>query len=538
MTSGWRWLVALALAAVPALWFWQAHDAGTPVEVATRDGVLAGREDAAVRRFLGIPYAAPPLGVLRWQPPQALRTRWSSVRDASRFAAPCVQGARPSLSRGGSEDCLYLNVWAPAKAGPHPVMVWVHGGGLMIGAASEAPYDGASLARTQDVIVVSMNYRLSWLGFFSLDGLQADAEPVSGNQGFLDQVAALRWVRDNIAAFGGDAGNVTVFGESGGAVSACLLLASPLTDGLLHKAILQSGVCGIQPVRTREQARQQTQDFLQKVGCADAADPLRCARALSPQQVEARGFAPGNILTADSRSFSFYPLAVNDGVFVDGVPQQQLQADAKRAIPVLLGTTADEGSLFTGQIDFPQTAAAYRDDLEQRFAGAGDALAAQYPFAAYQPIGRAYAAMFADAMEVCPTRRIAEQRAAMAPVYLYQFAQTPSAPLLGLMQLRHGFDAAPLGVYHGAEIPYVFGSNSVAGHVWRSEQRRTRAQVMRYWANFARRGDPNSEGLVPWPRYTTDDALYLRITAQPGVGHDLGADRCALWDRHPQFSFW
>ena len=301
---------------------------------------------------------------------------------------------------------------------------------------------------------------------------------------------------------------------------------------------MQSGVCGIQPVLNREQALQQAQLFLHTIGCAQASEPLACARALSPQQIEVRGIEPGNILTADSRSFSYYPLAVDDGAFVSGVPQQQLQTDAKRAIPVLLGTTADEGSLFTGQIAFPRDAAAYERDLEQRFPGAGKALAMQYPFAPQQPIGSAYARMFADAMEVCPTRRIAEQRANDAPVYLYQFAQSPSAPLLWLMQLRHGYDAVPLGVHHGAEIPYVFGSNTVVGHVWTREQRQTRKQLMRCWANFARTGSPNAPGLPPWPVYTRDERAYLRIDSTPEVSRDLGGQTCAVWDAHPQFSFW
>ena len=257
-------------------------------------------------------------------------------------------------------------------------------------------------------------------------------------------------------------------------------------------------------------------------------------RALSPKDIEARGLEPSNILTADSRTFSFYPLAADDDVFISGTPQQQLQSEAKRGIPILLGTTADEGSLFTGQIAFPKDAAAYEADLEKRFSGAGEALAALYPFAQYQPIGRAYARMFADAMEVCPTRRLAELRASEGRVYLYQFAQPPSAPVLSLMQLRHGLDAAPLGVYHGADIAYVFATNTVAGHVWTREQKQTREHVMAYWASFARSGVPAAQGQSAWPAYTRDQRQYLRIGAAQQAERDLGADTCDVWDQHPK----
>lgn len=535
-----RWplvmLVLLGGALLIAVW---PHDAGRPVEVATRDGVVVGRESDQVRRFLGLPYAQPPVGALRWQAPQPLRAPWQEPRDAAQFASACVQGAKPSLARGSSEDCLYLNVWAPVKAGPHPVMVWIHGGGLMIGSANEPPYDGAALAASQDVIVVTLNYRLSYLGYLSLEGLDASPDAMRGNQGFLDQIAALRWVQDNIAAFGGDPGSVTLFGESGGAVSTCLLLASPLTQGLIHKAILQSGVCGIQPVLDAAQAREQTQGFLKKIACADAADPLACARALSPAEIEQRGLKRANILAEDSRSFSFYPLAIDDGHFVQGSPLQSLVSGPGRALPVLLGTTKDEGSLFTGRIRFPSSAAAYRDDLETRFPGAGAELASLYPYERHQPIGNAYAKMFADAMEVCPTRRVAELRVAQsAPVFLYRFTQQPSAPALGLMSLSFERGAAPLGVFHGAEIPYVFGSNTIVGHVWKTGQKQTRATLMRYWGNFARTGSPNGADVPAWPAYDAAARQYLEIDSTPQTRADLGRDTCDFWDRHPTLSFW
>lgn len=510
---------------------------GEDVERQIGQGLLLGSTQDGVERYLAIPYAQPPVGALRWREPQVPAPNWQGPRDARNFASACVQGAKPSIARGSNEDCLYLNVWAPAAAKALPVMLWIHGGGQMLGSANEPTYDGAALAREQQVVVVSINFRLSYLGFLAT-GRDGERAPLLGNQGFLDQLEALRWVHANIADFGGDPQRVTVFGESGGGVATCLLLASPQSAGLIQRAIMQSGSCGIQQVMTPVQAQAQAQSFFSRIGCADAEQPLACARAMSVAQIEARGYQPQSLLAMDTKALSYYPLAVVDGGFLPADPMALLRSRRQDAIPILIGTTKDEGSLFTGLLDFPADEQRYRQHLDTVMPGQGDALADLYAWRDHQPIGLAYSAMFADAMEHCRARRVAALWAEAQPVYQYLFTEAPSAPLLSLMSLRHHRGAAPIGVFHGAEIPYVFGVNGVAGHIWRSRQRETRRLTMRYWANFARNGDPNGPGLPTWPRYQPEQADYLELATPATTGRALRARTCAFWDQHRDFSYW
>lgn len=534
MPSGWRWARAARLAFALVL---AGCGRGQDVERATPQGPLLGELRDGVERYLGIPYARPPIGERRWRAPEPIATPWQEPRDAREFAAACVQGAKPSTARGSQEDCLYLNVWSPAGARDRPVMVWIHGGGQMLGSANEPAYDGETLAREQDVVVVSLNFRLGYLGFLALDGT-GSGETLLGNQGFLDQLAALRWVQEQIADFGGDPHRVTVFGESGGGVSTCLLLSSPLSAGLIHRAIMQSGTCGIQRVMSPDEARAQSRAFMRKIGCDRAGDALGCARGLSVSQFEARGLRPHSLLTMDSKAFSYYPLAVVDGDFLPADPLSRLRAGEFPNIPILIGTTLDEGSLFTGQRDFPPDATRYREDLEATIPGAGAELAALYPYASHLPIGEAYAAMFADAMEHCPANRVAALWSSRQPVYQYLFTQRPSAPLLHLMSLRHASAAADLGVFHGAEMPYVFGINSLIGHVWTDDQKAARRLVMSYWANFARSGNPNGPGLPAWPAHTPSEPHFVELAHEVRTHRALRAQACAFWDRHRDFSYW
>ena len=251
---------------------------GTNIEVETEYGTLIGKEDEGLKKFLGIPYAQLPRGKLRWQAPQP-HPGWRGAREAFYQAQACVQGGSPTGALGSQEDCLYLNVWAPSTKGPHPVMLWVHGGGFMIGSSNEMQYDRAYLAKNQNVVVVSMNYRLSFLGFLSLPQFEnTPPHKVNGNQGLLDQLEALHWVKNNISGFGGNPDNVTLFGESAGSISTCVLLASPLSDGLINKAIMQSGSCDTFPVASKQKAEQAGLKFLSDINCIDEADPLLCAR--------------------------------------------------------------------------------------------------------------------------------------------------------------------------------------------------------------------------------------------------------------------
>lgn len=533
-----RWLdMSRRAALVVAALLLAACGRGDDVERRIAQGLLLGSAQDGVERYLAIPYAQPPLSELRWREPQIPAPSWQGPRDAQHFSSACVQGAKPSIARGSDEDCLYLNVWAPTAAKALPVMLWIHGGGQMLGSANEPTYDGAALAREQQVVVVSINFRLSYLGFLAI-GSDGENRPLLGNQGFLDQLEALRWVQANIAGFGGDPQRVTVFGESGGGVATCLLLASPQSAGLIQRAIMQSGTCGIQQVMTPQQAEAQAQAFFVKLGCADDAQPLACARAMSIEQIEARGFQPQSLLAMDTKALAYYPLAVVDGRFLPADPMDLLQSRRRDAIPILIGTTQDEGSLFTGLLDLPADENSYRKNLATVMPGHGEELADLYAWRDHQPIGLAYSAMFADAMEHCRARRVAALWAEAQPVYQYLFTEAPSAPLIGLMSLRHHRDAAPIGVFHGAEIPYVFGVNGVAGHIWRSAQRETRSLTMSYWANFARNGDPNGTGLPPWPRYEPAQPRYLRLATPVTAADALRATTCAFWDQHRDFSYW
>ncbi|GAB3378642.1 carboxylesterase family protein [Spongiibacter taiwanensis] len=521
---------------VMGVWLLSRRPAGDDVHLAIAAGTLIGKQRDGVQRFLGIPYAQPPVGELRWRAPQRPVTPWQGPRDAASFSDACVQGAKPEMASGSNEDCLYLNVWAPAAPGEYPVMVWIHGGGLMLGSANEPQYDGEVLSGRQDVVVVSLNYRLSYLGFLQTDDLEGSGVP--GNQGLLDMVAALQWVQENIRAFGGDPQRVTVFGESGGGVATCLLLASPLTEGLMHRVILQSGVCEALGALSAEEAKAQQQKFLSTIGCSDAASPIDCARSLSPEEIEDRGITPSNLLTSSSESFSYFPKPVIDQHFLHDTAMSSLAAQPKAGVPMVVGINRDEGSLFTGNLEFPQSEAEYLQRLEEMVPGSGQELATLYPYDDYQPIGSAFSQLFNDVMQVCPSRELADLWSTQNAVFFYHFEEEASAPLLSIMTWFFNDGAAELGTYHGAEMPYVFGYNSFAGRVGNEQQRRTRSLVMDYWSAFARSGTPSAAELPQWPRYSEAEPRYLKLRAGPEVGSALRQEQCQFWARHPEFSFW
>jgi len=252
----------------------------TTTDVMTNYGPVRGLTDGVVNTFTGIPFAAPPIGEKRWLPPQEL-AKWQKPKPAFLPKPGCIQMSTPNGVFGQSEDCLYLNIWAPASPGPHPVMVWIHGGGFVLGSGGEMVYIGDQLARQKDVIIVTLSYRLGFLGHMSLPELSADsAYGASGNQAMLDQLAALKWVKNEIAHFGGDANNITLFGQSAGGLSVCQHLASPLSEGLFHKAIIQSGPCGSWKLKSLEVAENMGIEFANQVGCNDPDTRLDCLRSL------------------------------------------------------------------------------------------------------------------------------------------------------------------------------------------------------------------------------------------------------------------
>jgi len=380
-------------------------------QVKTDAGVVEGTTNpAGVRAFLGVPYAAPPVGALRWQAPQPVAP-WTGVKQAATFGARCMQGSifgdmvfRDQMS----EDCLYLNVWAPASAAKLPVMVWIYGGGFQAGSASEPRQDGSKLA-TKGVVVVSMNYRLGVFGFFAHPDLTKEASShASGNYGLLDQIAALRWVRDNITAFGGDPGNVTIFGQSAGAMSAFALLVSPLAGGLFQRAIGQSGSpFSFREVRTLEQAEQAGVERAASWGATELAD----LRALSTAQL---------LGTRDAASFANRPGLTIDGWALPDSPARMMADGRRHPATLLVGATADEGTSLGGGITLD--AATFRQQAEQRYGDRAAEFLRLYPLGSDADASRAQIAAMSDNM-FAGMRAWAEAQNAHSPqpAFLYYF---------------------------------------------------------------------------------------------------------------------
>ncbi len=468
-------------------------------------GEVVGTADSGVAKFLGIPYAAPPVGANRWRAPQPVAP-WKGAREAADYTASCpqplpIRGVPPGTRVATiSEDCLGLNVWAPAGLSErHPVMVWIHGGGNDEGTASRPLYDGSSFAR-DGIVLVSFNYRLGLLGFFAHPALTRDAgsEPTA-NYGVLDQLAALRWVRHNIAAFGGDTSNVTVFGESAGGEDIRALLASPLARGLFQKAIIESGGGG----------------WGENASLAEAeATGVHAAAAMGLRgdvSAEALRALPLDTVLAATGGGITDPVV--DGRLLTESPLDAIAAGRAAPVPLIIGTNSNEGSILTPGMAldriFPLIPAALRDSLR-----------AAYGDAARTDDGLARLA-FRDGYFAGPSRWIALHRD--APTWLYRFDY-----VMTVLRRR-----AP-GVAHGFELPFVF-------EAWdtpfvSAEDRAVAAVVHRCWVSFAENGVPacpataggDARGTVPWPRYTAAQQRWMVFGDSAVVTADSSA---AVLDR-------
>lgn len=483
------------------------------VEVAS--GKLEGAwiHDGAVRSFLGVPYAKPPVGELRWQPPQKPES-WKDTRSATEYGGRCAQLESTTLMNAASdnEDCLYLNVWAPKAADRDnllPVMFWIHGGGNVNGSASEPVpyadsgyfYTGENLADEQDVVVVSLNYRLGVFGFLAHAGL-SDEGSRSGNQGLWDQVFALEWVRDNIEAFGGDPDLVTIFGESAGSFDVCGHVASPETRGLFAQAISQSGGCTtLQP--TRVEAEAAADELAKQVDCDQADDVLGCLRDKSVDEL---------LMAASKLSTRFAPHV--DGAFWPEQPRDLFDSGDVADVPYVLGSNTDEGTLFTlnAMIDSEQ-------ELEAALKPLVDAPLEQvlehYPLSEFEhedkPYQAALARIVGDARLVCSTYDSAVRYAQTgAPTYMYNFDIPANIP--------------GLGATHGSELVYVFGSSSNLS----KDQEAAAKRIRTYWANLAKHGDPNGDDLKEWPEFGEQD-VRLNFALETSVVHDFRASQCEFW---------
>jgi para-nitrobenzyl esterase len=492
--------------------------AGSVVWTAT--GAVRGTVTAQVRVFAGIPFAAPPVGALRWQAPRPAAS-WSGVRDATAPASPCPQiplSVLPGASnRTGStnEDCLYLNVWTPSvlPARRMPVFVWLHGGSNIFGAGSD--YDGSAFAR-RGIVVVTVNYRLGALGFLAHPGLSAEsADRTSGDYGLMDQQAALRWVQRNIRAFGGDPGQVTLGGESAGSQDTCAHLVSPTAAGLFDRAIMESGTCvsgGSSSPPTLAAASVAGQTFASAVGCATAPSTAACLRAVP---VPALLAAEGTTGWGPSLGPAVLPLP----------PAVAWATGRAHRVPVLNGSNHDEFRFFTSiQIDFvtgPLTAATYTARVQAEFAGIADQVLAQYPVGGYASPNIAYATLRTDQFFACRARADDLLYGGQVPTYAYEFNDPQAPPFIT-------DPALPQAAFHAGELAYLFPSFPLS-----AAQQRLAETMTGYWSRFVATGNPNGRHLPTWPRYQPAGDR-IQVLAPTGIAATTGfaADhRCGFWQR-------
>lgn len=486
-------------------------------EVATTSGVVRGAVDADHRLFQGIPYAAPPVGPLRWQPP-APAADWPEVRDAVSPGPWCVQ---PNTDVGDriSEDCLTLNIWTPTGKAPtaRPVLVWIHGGSFMHGAGDI--YDAHRLAEHGDIIVVTINYRLGALGFLADPAL---GRP--GNYGLADQQAALRWVRDNIANFGGDPTKVTIAGESAGGMSVCDHLVAPASQGLFRAAIIQSGPCQAQAGLA--EAQRVSRDYSAALGCRQRARAEACLRALPAAQLA----TPLWYARFGTDQLSG-PVVGTETLPIDPVAAT---ADGSAArVPVLIGTTRDEFTMFVAlrylRTGRELSAADYPEVLADTFGpGDRDAVLAHYPPAHYgDSVSLAYAAAVTDDVFACLADRMADGLARTSPgVYGYEF-NDPNAPAPAF----YDHLPFPLGATHSLDLRYLFDIGGT--RPLDEQQRRLSDQMIDYWARFVIAGAPDAAGEPDWPKLGTDTGPDPRLALRPDgsrVVRDFAADhQCGFW---------
>lgn len=495
--------------------------------VDTAEGPVRGTAEGELIAFRGIPYAAPPTGALRFAPPEAPAARDQELA-ADAYGPGCAQGpsGTPDFDPAETdEDCLYLNVFRPAEAGTYPVMVWIHGGAFVNGAGDA--YEAPRLV-ARDVVLVTINYRLGVLGFLAHPALSAESEAeASGGYGIMDQQAALAWVRDNIAGFGGDPDNVTIFGESAGGHSVLTHLVSPASEGLFHKAIVQSG--SYEPTqRSLADAEALGEDMASALGCADDDDIPACLRALSTE----------DILAAQAASTYLYLPNLRPDLLPQSIAAA-LADDAAADVPVIIGSNLDEARLFTA-IQILQTGvlvpeAAYRDAIAASIgvpADMVDAAVAEYPVSDYgdgaDATTLAVSAVGTDAGFACHAATQAGHLSDGNATYVYEFADR-DAP--NLLPADPGFD---LGAAHALEISYLFGAEAeVVTRGMSSEQLAVSNAMLGYWTSFARTGDPSPEGsqAPAWPSRNDEDSLLSIGATIETQSADSFAEfhRCAFW---------
>jgi len=494
---------------------------GDPLRV--EGGLVSGVSLGDVRAYKGIPYAAPPVGDLRWRPPLPVKP-WDGVRACTDFGPSCPQ-PRPMIGDEpvkASEDCLFLNVWTAAKAADEkrPVMLWIHGGGYTTGSGSSKIYDGEALAR-QGVVLVTINYRLGPFGFFAHPLLSKESDKgVSGNYGLLDQMAALRWVKTNIAAFGGDPERVTIFGESAGAGSVCHLMVSPLAKGLFHRAIAQSGTGQNAHRHLREtwfgmEAWEKTGERLaRQLGCDTASDPLAALRAKSADEILTTANPAQGLF---GRGTKYWPVV--DGWVIPDEPALLFEAGKQHPVPLIIGSNADEITIYLRQLPISNVAG-YHALMRLFFKERAAEVLKLFPATADAEVQAAINRAMTDCSFLTPAKAVARDMAKVKErAFFYHFTRVPP-----FGQSRN------LGSFHSAEIPYVFGN--LTG-LWALDPKgKDLAGAMSAcWARFAATGDPNGPGLPPWPAYNAKGDPYLEFGDAVKPRACLHKEACDLFDK-------
>jgi para-nitrobenzyl esterase len=494
------------------------------------DGDVQGDLVAGARRYLKIPYAKPPIADLRWRAPQK-PTPWTGVRHEPALALACAQNKSSGSQASLNEDCLYLNVWQPATPPiAAPVMVWIHGGGNFAGGTDDKVpgseqfwFDGHVFAERHGIVVVTLNYRLGPLGFFPHPDLAAERSNV-GNQGLLDQNMALQWVHANIAAFGGDPGNVTIFGESAGSSDVCYHVASPRSQGLIHRAVSESGGCTASALgseTTATQAAATVQTFAKIIGCESTTGQLACLRQQPIENVMRSAMQPDPTGANSGTTISFSVVVDGEGGFLPRSARAIFDAGELNHVPYILGSNTDEGTIFLLGTMGPTTDQEYLTQLEARFgATLAPQLATLYPPAAFGGDARkALARVIGDSGLVCGTHDSA-RRAAKAGlhVFMYNFNVPWAVSPTGA-----------LGAAHASEISHVFGTPFMAD----ASSQRVSDAMNAYWARFALTGDPNSsDAPASWPAFQPDAADHdqrLQLDADWRVVDDFRKTECAWW---------
>lgn len=499
-----------------------------PVE--TESGLVKGKAGKGYCEFKGIPFAQPPVGDLRWAAPQKPLPH-EGVYSATKFGPDCLQliPNLPNFDAGVSEDCLYLNVWRPAKPGKYPVMVWIYGGGLLFGAGSWSMYNGANLATRNDVIVVTLNYRLGPLGYLSHPQLKAeDPNGSHGNYGALDQVAALEWVKENISEFGGDSDNVTIFGESAGGWSVCTLMASPVANGLFHKAIIESGGCEM--AGSEEEGFTDGAAYAKAIGCNDAEDQLACMRSKSANTANYNAlkliFSSRKINSLTHRIFMYRPNV--DGYFLKDIPLTVLQSGEYNRVPLLAGSNVTEHKLFTGIVPMGLIPRYLSNRFTRGTIGAEneDEFKSLYTKREHGSTATALAAGVMDSNLSCGTfEALRASNKFDMDAYYYQFKY--DGHLLG----------AIIGGAHALELPFVFDNlnkfpfNILYTFGYRSKGADLATLMSGYWANFAKTGNPNFDGALHWPQFDEVQQQKLYLDRESYVAENDIREKCEFWSR-------